>query len=228
MGLSRMAFDAAFPEQASYRIDGSRSRGHRTNADTGGKLALFGNGAEDNELRRSSAKHTQMSERLSHPGIVGRQSKKSMASTQIVFAEDAQGAAWHFRMHRVDEHDQVPAVQVRREVQTGGAEIHHFHIRTTFVRATKQFDSERTKAIIAQQNVSDSSHRASLWRIRDGSSIHCTFTCAISRPVTSRVWQEHAMQGSKECTVRSTSSGFSGSATGVPTSELSYGPGMPA
>lgn len=50
---------------------------------------------------------------------------------------------------------------------------------------------------------------------------HSAFTRTTSPPLPSSMWMAQARQGSKECTVRITSSGFSGSATGLPTSDAS-------
>ena len=76
----------------------------------------------------------------------------------------------------------------------------------------QRFNRERPCAIVAQQHISDS---------RNQQLSHRTFTRAISRPVGSKVWHAHAMQGSNECTVRSNSRGRSGSATGFRISEAS-------
>ena len=68
-------------------------------------------------------------------------------------------------------------------------------------------------AVVAQQHVADPADQDLL--------PHSTFTLAICRPDGSKVWQAQAMQGSNECTVRRTSSGSSGRASGVCSSDAS-------
>ena len=59
-----------------------------------------------------------------------------------------------FRMNSIRDHDQVRAVQIRSEIQSRCAEVKNFNIRTAFVLATKHFDSQRAKAVIAHQHIS--------------------------------------------------------------------------
>src|SRR5512143_447446 len=58
-------------------------------------------------------------------------------------------------------------------------------------------------------------------------AVQITFFLATSSPFAFSMWMAHARHGSKEWTVRSTSSGRPGSETGFPTRDASYGPFCP-
>ena len=97
-------------------------------------------------------------------------------------------------MHGIDEYDEIGVVQIRSDIQTRRSEVANFNFGIALVYGTEHFDDERAKTIVAQKNVSDSHNTYS----RRAACAHKTFTCANSWPLASIVWQEQAMQGSKE------------------------------
>src|SRR5580700_973374 len=123
------------------------------------------------------------------------------------------------RRHCVENDKRIPADEVIDEVQTRRANVHQLNLSAELILRFQTRDGVRTKAVVLEQNVAHTGDKNS-WS-------HRTFTDAIFFPSGSKVWHAQAMQGSKECTVRKTSSGFSGSAMGLPSSDISYGPGCP-
>src|SRR3954464_10710508 len=114
------------------------------------------------------------------------------------------------RFPGIDKDDRPRAEQIRREVESRRADVDELDTFGRLVGRLEHADDERSKAIVAHQHVSQT---------KDPD--HNAFTFAISVPSTSTVWMAHARQGSKECTVRISSSGRCGSATGLPTSDAS-------
>jgi len=94
-----------------------------------------------------------------------------------------------------------------REVKSRSAQVGDFNgVVETVSRLEHAYDIG-TDGVVPQQNISDAAYEHA-W-------FHNTFATAIFCPERSKAWQAHAMQGSKECTVRKTSSGSSGRASGV-------------
>src|SRR5574337_338882 len=140
---------------------------------------------------------------------------------QIPATVDAQLTRPTARSNRVDENDDVTITEIGDQAQSWCTGIDQLNGGGKFPAGAQQFNDVRAEAIIAQQHVTEPDDGN--WRRE--ARVHRTFTVAIVRPSTSSVWQAHAMHGSKECTVRRISSGFSGLAIGVFSSAASYGPG---
>src|SRR5579862_2362528 len=100
-----------------------------------------------------------------------------------------------------------------REVQGRSAEIGESNVVAEIVARFQNTQHVGPNAVVAEQDVADAANERAVHRI---------FATPILRPEGSKAWQAHAMQGSNECTVRNTSSGSSGRANGVCSSEASY------
>src|SRR6266699_599487 len=135
----------------------------------------------------------------------------------IAPAKQTDAAGFTFKLGGINKDQRIGPRKVYRKVKTRRAEVYQLHVLKIVLRF-KHLDGERSDAIIAHQNIPYTP---------DPDFSHRTFTRAISRPDGSNVWQAHAIQGSNECTVRSSSRGRSGSATGFRISEASYGPTLP-
>ena len=92
-----------------------------------------------------------------------------------------------------------------------GAGIEQFDLRRESVVLLQVADEMDAEALVREEQVA---------RTQD-QGLHPTLMRVSSLSFGSMVWTAQAMQGSKEWTVRRTSSGFSGWATGLPTREAS-------
>ncbi len=118
------------------------------------EVARFGNDADDDKFRRGFARQPQMSQRLLKSWVVARQTKLGPMRQKVGFAVDTQRSRLLVRLYSICDYDQVRAVQIRREIQARCAEVKDLNIRAAFILATKLFDSQGTKAVIAHQHVS--------------------------------------------------------------------------
>src|SRR5271166_4231108 len=112
----------------------------------------------------------------------------------------------------IDQNDGILCGDLIDQVKGWGPQVGDFDAIVEFVAGGQKPRDVRPDAVIPQPDVSDPANQHLL---------HSTFTLAIWRPDGSNAWQAQAMQGSKECTVRKTSSGSSGRASGVCSSEAS-------
>src|SRR5579872_102000 len=119
----------------------------------------------------------------------------------------------------VDKDYSSPTGNSVREVERGRAQIGKLDFLIKGVFRFKETQNIRPEPIISEQHVP---HTANQY------AVHRIFAVLIFRPEGSNAWHAHAMQGSNECTVRRTSSGSSGLASGVCSKEASYGPCAPA
>ena len=97
-------------------------------------------------------------------------------------------------MNGIDQHDEIGVIQIRGNVQTWGPKISNLNTRSAFVCRSEHLHDERPEPIITEKNV-PYSHDA---HAKLAALFHKTLTCANSLPFASMVWQEQAMQGSKE------------------------------
>jgi hypothetical protein len=115
-------------------------------------------------------------------------------------------------IYGIDQDDSIFSRELIDQVKGRGPQIGDFDALFELLVGGQKPRDIRSDTVIPQQDVSDSANQHLL---------HSTFTLAIWRPDGSKVWQAQAMQGSKECTVRKTSNGSSGRASGVCSSEAS-------
>jgi len=118
----------------------------------------------------------------------------------------------NYGIAKIDELEPAPRIAPPETPDDGRK---RFDVRRTLVGRVECPDDERAEPVVAHQHVPDTEH----------TNLHNAFTLAISFPSTSTVWTAQARHGSNERTVRINSSGSFASATGLPTSDASYGPG---
>src|SRR5450755_2202937 len=115
----------------------------------------------------------------------------------------------------IDQDDGFSSREFIDDFESRRSQVGDFNARFEIIAGGQKTRHIGADAIVSQQDAADAA---------DQNVSHSTFTLAICRPDGSKVWQAQAMQGSNECTVRRTSSGSSGLASGVCSSEASYGP----
>ena len=130
----------------------------------------------------------------------------------IRFAIEQNCSRSRFGIDGIDQDDGILCRDLIDQIKSRSSQIDDFDAIVELIAGSQKPRHVRSDAIIAQQNVADPA---------DQHFLHNTFTLAICRPDGSKVWQAQAMQGSKECTVRKTSSGSSGRASGVCSSDAS-------
>src|SRR5438034_11271402 len=104
------------------------------------------------------------------------------------------------------------------EVERGSAEVCDLNALVEGIHRLEKPHYIGPDAVVAEQNVPDAANQRLSHRI---------FATPILRPEASNAWQAHAIHGSNECTVRNTSNGSSGRASGVCSNDASYGPCAP-
>ena len=77
----------------------------------------------------------QLRQRLPNSRVMRCQTKLSVRRPKIIFAVDAQrsGLFFYMRMNSICNYNQIRIVQIRREIQSGRAEIENLNIRIALV-----------------------------------------------------------------------------------------------
>ena len=168
---------------------------------------------------RSGSKHLGCQETLRERGGMRVEALRGHGAEDVILTEKVEGAGSGVSSDTVDEDDGVASGDAVGEIERGRAKIRDLDVIVEGVGRLQQSDDVGTDRVVAKQDVADAA---------DEHVLHRIFATPILRPEGSNAWQAQAMQGSNEWTVRNTSSGSSGFASGVCRSEASYGPWAPA
>ena len=118
-------------------------------------------------------------------------------SAEVFPAIARDGAGSLAVVDRIDDEQRVETGNVIDEIECRRAQIFQIYIFLKGVAGLELMKDVGTHSVIAEEDIADA---------RDQYPLHNTFTSAIRLPSGSKVWQAHAMQGSKEWIVRTTSS----------------------
>ena len=131
------------------------------------------------------------------------------ARKNLFLAKGAKRSRFQIGVQSVNEDHCIAKGQVAGEFKPRRSEIFHVSVRYARMQTREGLGHGGTNTIVPKKEVANPGNQDRL---------HSTFTAESLRPFVSKAWQAQAMQGSKACKVRSTSSGRSGSATCKPAS----------
>ena len=129
----------------------------------------------------------------------------------------------------------IPAGDDVQKIHSAGSSVEDLDPLRNLVALLQRLHHANTDPLVGKKDVAGAEYqnarkergRAAVAAVRRCERLvfarhrHSALTRTISPPAPSSMWMAHARQGSNEWTVRITSSGFSGSATGLPISEAS-------
>src|ERR1044071_4404001 len=163
----------------------------------------LGHDADEGDETRGVADEIEHQQRLAQRRVV-RRDPQARRDLQDLFAiVDADRSGGSGGGDGVDEDDGVEAGEVRRQLDGGRAEVFDHDVAVEAPLRIDEAHDGGADRVVVRKNVTDAV---------DADAHYCTFTRAMFFPSASNVWTAHAMQGSNEWIVRTTSSGWSGRA----------------